>query len=507
MRNKPTMRWDTSIAPPSTSDSRAHDAYFKGNNEAPPAAVLVFHGIGEEVRFETLSRAASLLLVEAEDRGANDISVVIRSVPRNPAATELEVRAELAWTEKDGNRRQVHVYESYWAPLTVGKVTYWETVRFLAAAGWNGWRGTILSGRIRTFNRWLFGEFKSLKINAGTAPLLALLMLMIGFVAAIIAMAASAVAGVAKQVGSGGAKEDVIRAATFIYNQIAIPWNAIVKIAGGVLAHSAGSQAQPGWTQTIAFHSGLSREHWGQALLAFVAWIALIRAAFWVRAVLTQYAGSLVAYLSPYKDSKFEDLRHQIQQRGLELANLVYEGFKLPSGWIPRYETIIMLGHSLGSVIAYDTLNAMINTEAAGLHPGAANPVVERTRGLITFGSPLDKTAFLFRVQLKLGHGRLDDGGELRETMVSAVQPLISDYQKYRYNHTPPPHRPKWINLWSRMDIISGHLDYYDDPALDQNAPQHVQNLVDPGAWIPIAAHNQYWTKKLLRKTVYEELF
>jgi hypothetical protein len=31
--------------------------------------------------------------------------------------------------------------------------------------------------------------------------------------------------------------------------------------------------------------------------------------------------------------------------------------------------------------------------------------------------------------------------------------------------------------------------------------------MTDPGAWIPFAAHNQYWTTKLLRKTVYNQLF
>jgi len=185
----------------------------------------------------------------------------------------------------------------------------------------------------------------------------------------------------------------------------------------------------------------------------------------------------------------------------------VYDGHELPSGWIPRYSEILILGHSLGSVIAYDTLNAMINKQAAKLHSGAPNPVIERTKALITFGSPLDKTAFLFRAQLKIGRTRLDREGELRETMVSAVQPLITDYPMYRFNPSPPPRRPRWINIWSRMDIISGSLDYYDDPSILPNDARHVQNQVDRGAWKPIAAHNQYWTTKLLRQTVYSELF
>jgi hypothetical protein len=511
MTAKRLSRWNPILVPPSRLEEPAHAAITEAaqvtrTTQDDPTAVLVFHGIGEEVRFETLSRAASLILVEAEERAASGISVVIRSLPKDAAATALEVRAELSWTEADGTERLVHVYEAYWAPLTVGKVTYLETVSFLAASGWNGLRGTVFSGSFGTFQRWLFGQFRSLRITAGTAPLLLLLMTMIGFVAAIIAMAASALAGVAKYAGTGG-PSGIFNAASFIYNQIAIPWNTVMSFAVRQVAHAWGCQHDPVWLDRIVFSTKLSLQFWWQGLAAFILWAALIRAAYFVRFFLVQYAGSVVAYLSPYKDSKFDELRHQIQQVGLDAANLVYNGYKLPSGWIPEYKRVVILGHSLGSVIGYDTLNAMINAEAARNPEGYPDSVVGRTKAFITFGSPLDKTAFLFRVQLKVGGDRLDSQGELRETMVSAVQPLIASYEDYRFNRTRTPPGPKWINIWSRRDVISGHLDYYDDPAVAQADPKHVQNRIDHDAWIPIAAHNQYWTKKLLRATVYDELF
>ena len=48
---------------------------------------------------------------------------------------------------------------------------------------------------------------------------------------------------------------------------------------------------------------------------------------------------------------------------------------------------------SLGSVIAYDALNALLNEDALNQH---ALKVAERTRVLATFGSPLDKIAYVF---------------------------------------------------------------------------------------------------------------
>lgn len=518
-------QWNPTLAPPSEKPAPVLEELSKirhlirpeTESVSPelPTAVLVFHGIGEEVRFETLSRAASLILTEAKERKATDIKVVIRSVPKDDKAAQLEVRTELSWTEANGTERRVDVYEVYWAPLTLGKVTYAQTVSFLAASGWNGLRGTVFSGTPGSFWRWLFGDFRELKTTAGTLPLLVVLMLIIGFIAAVIAMAASALAGFVKYVGSGD-RAGVVNAANFVYNQIAIPWNWILREVGGLFGG-------PGWVEQLTFNPVLSRAFWWQGLLAFSIWVGLIYLAFWLRNVLTVYAGSLVAYLSPYKDSQFEKLRSDIQQVGLDAANLIYEGYKLPSKWIPEYEKIVILGHSLGSVIAYDTLNAMINMEAARNQQGDPNPAVDRTRALITFGSPLDKTAFLFRVQLNIESHSLDEEGSLRETMVSAVQPLIADY-KYRFDPARLPHGPNWINLWSRRDIISGHLDYYDDPAVkeaeEKKARQSkgknakgtpegpcVHNLKDPGAWIPIAAHNQYWTTKLLRSTVYDELF
>jgi hypothetical protein len=504
------LQWKTRIIPPSKPDEATHAEYFRLNAETPPSAVLVFHGIGEEVRFETLGRAASFILTEARERGGKDFDIVIRPVPKDIAANALDVRAELSWTEVDAQantqtKRQVHVYEAYWAPLTAGKVTYVETMLFLVEAGWNGLVGCIHAGSLRKFNRWLFGGFKELDVAAGTLPMLLVLMLVVGFIAAIIAMAASAFAGLAKA-ASDGADKGIPEAMSFIYGQIAKPWNFILSIFASLLSHvwtGAESALQHGM-----FALTLSWSRWWEAAIAFAAWGALVWAALKLRTILTSYAGSLVAYLSPYKDSKWEELRANIQQVGLSAGQLILNGH-LYSKWIPNYETIVYVAHSLGSVIAYDTLNALINQEAAKQSRYALNPAVQRTRALVTLGSPLNKTAFLFRVQYDAGDLRngLDQEGALRETMVCAVQPLVTDYDAYRFNAKAPPRRPKWINLWSKSDIISGKLEYYDDPTVLENDLRHVENLVDPEANKFILAHNQYWTGKLLRQKVYEQLF
>jgi hypothetical protein len=139
----------------------------------------------------------------------------------------------------------------------------------------------------------------------------------------------------------------------------------------------------------------------------------------------------------------------------------------------------------------YDTLNKMINDDELATTGGAdvtrccdGAPVESlrtrrRTKLLLTFGSPLDKIAFLFHIQ---SGGR---AGEAREALASATQPLITDTE-----------RPPWVNVWSPQDIISGDLDFYDLP--DKSNHSRVKNIIDPHATTLLAAHTQYWQNDLI---------
>src|SRR2546426_885980 len=100
---------------------------------APPAvlrraewAVIVNHGMGQQLHFETLELVV-LALRDAEMRARTQIVKL-------PAAGggELELlRAEMEVTDADGRPHSVDLYESYWAPLTEGKVTLRDCTKFL----------------------------------------------------------------------------------------------------------------------------------------------------------------------------------------------------------------------------------------------------------------------------------------------------------------------------------------------------------------------------------------
>jgi pimeloyl-ACP methyl ester carboxylesterase len=225
---------------------------------------------------------------------------------------------------------------------------------------------------------------------------------------------------------------------------------------------------------------------WLSAVWKTLVWLALIAQAFFVRYFLIEYVGDVAAYISPFKDSKFDAIRTEIQAIGLKVGRAIY-GFTGVPG-VPEYSRVIVVGHSLGSVLAYYTLNALINTDLV-TEAAARRRVQERTSHLITFGSPLDKTAFLFRNQSN--HPK----DPLREQLAAGFQPLIQDY-KYRRDLT-------WINLWSPKDVISGELNYYDDPGIAPTDPRQVDNLADPAGRTWFKAHVQYWAGELLADTLY----
>jgi hypothetical protein len=83
----------------------------------------------------------------------------------------------------------------------------------------------------------------------------------------------------------------------------------------------------------------------------------------------------------------------------------------------------------------------------------------------------------------------------IREQLAAVVQPLIQEYKNRPY---------PWVNVYSRNDVICGHLDFYDLPdTLIPAKAKSVYNVRDEEALIPLVAHVEYWNNR----TVWNELF
>jgi pimeloyl-ACP methyl ester carboxylesterase len=214
---------------------------------------------------------------------------------------------------------------------------------------------------------------------------------------------------------------------------------------------------------------------WGSTALGFVMdrwamiWAALAYVSTKVRGLLVQYIGDVAAYVTPNVLDRFDTIRDRIKACVFNTANAIYRAGDAAGQ--PRYGSVVLVGHSLGSVLVYDCLNRLLNEDSRS---GGVLRVQERTKGLVTFGSPLDKTAFIFETNV-------DKPAANRAAMAATVQPLIAD---------PRTRTIPWTNVYSTLDIISGSLHFYDEPGKE---PNRVDNVPDYAVTLPAGAHNEYW--------------
>ena len=496
---------------------------------APPAArrvtaVIVAHGMGQQVKFETLEQVANALRNEDAARHHRPQGPRVTVDMAMLGDTRL-ARAELRVSGDDDVPREVHLYEAYWAPVTEGRVTLVDVMAFLLRSGVN----SLIRVGDRTFDRWMFGRWVSFLIHRGrTAVELLGVLIVLG---SLIFMNAVIGAVMTSHTLTGGAAP---WPRPELFRQLTLDLAMLIPAAAGIVL---GCVAVPGWLKggapdrdpatrpgspgrdpapprpgslagwalvllgllgivLIAVFMLIHVIHGpgpvaakrafgplgsigpGWTLVAWVVWLAAIGVSLGARWFLIEYVGDVAAYISSHTVSKFWDVRHQIHEISMGVARPVY-GARATGGREPLYDRVVVVGHSLGSVVAYDMLNDLILEDRLQQLPYDA---AHRTSMLITFGSPLEKTAYLFRTQRP-------HLAEVREALAAAVQPMIQSYVS----------RPRfWVNLFSPNDWISGALRFYDAEEPAEGGSRRVENIADPDADRPLMAHNQYWTNPLL---------
>lgn len=479
-------------------------------------AVFVCHGMGQQVKFQTLMDVERVLA-----RGPAQIvgPAVVRRVrfERGDEVVCETSRTELT-LERDQVRRRVHVYEGYWAPVTEGKVGVWDVMKFLIRAAWDGSR----NANRETFDRWAFGRMNKFDIKK-TKTRRRLLQALTVILSLILINTAIGVIGSARLLQSGRATwpsdralvllgacllvEVVLLALTMVTLAVLqrrrkavppAPASAFqLRLAGNLLGAALVG------TVAVALAIGgilLTPADWLPALLEMTRLVQIGLLALWlmtlilsrvVRYFLIQYMGDVVAYVSAHTVNRFAEIREDIQKLTGTVAKAIYSARSASGGY--EYGRIVVVGHSLGSVVAYDVLNAVVRDD---LMANGRLRAAERTPMLLTFGSPLNKTAYLFRTQMPAESG-------LREALAGTMQPLIDDYA----------HRPKrWVNVYSNADWISGRLEFYDKPLMP-GAPKmpeqskRVDNVPDPDAVTPLAAHTEYWSNRTIADVLVDGIF
>jgi hypothetical protein len=231
---------------------------------------------------------------------------------------------------------------------------------------------------------------------------------------------------------------------------------------GGYFVHLSWAGRALGWLQPL-----------GNTQLPIVGTVVSYLLA-WGSRFMAKMMGDVVIYTTADVRSSSYATRERILAGALDQLKLLLAR--------EDYDQIILVGHSLGSVIAYDLLNRLVlEFNAGGGIPWAHS---RKLVGLVTFGSPLDKVAFFFREHTSedeyvrrqlLAHSHCFKTW----TFVSSANPVeIANPVQKRLHHV------RWLNFYHLQDPVSGHLDAYD---VDRN----IQCTLP--ARRAADAHSAYW--------------
>ena len=202
--------------------------------------------------------------------------------------------------------------------------------------------------------------------------------------------------------------------------------------------------------------------------------------------VLTKYVADVAVYTTADAKSKNFEARTKILNGSTEaLASLLKE---------KEYDRVVLAGHSLGSVIAYDTIDELLTSATAtgDTHEqGIALDDLKKLAGLVTFGCPLDKIYYFFRTHVGPAQA-------IRAQLLSMLHPFRKkpsgrDYGDFKFTYSIPELPLTWLNVWSPVDPVSGKLHFY---------------FVDEQEWfmypIPGYAHVMYWEDPRFHKLIAE---
>ena len=153
---QPPIPRQTLIISPDSAKQGGYDTQVNEPPKAKKYAVFVAHGMGQQMRFETLDQVAQGLIEVEENTGKKRADITIE-----PPIVTIKTKhgvlhgLRLKLAGDDFQEREVHLFEGYWAPLVEGQVKLRDVVKFLFIAGFNGLRNFG-----ERFDRWLFGEYR-----------------------------------------------------------------------------------------------------------------------------------------------------------------------------------------------------------------------------------------------------------------------------------------------------------------------------------------------------------
>lgn len=498
---------------------------------SPRTAILVIHGIGEQEPYEPLDAFARGLFSHFKQRCPGVFLSPIQIGHKD--WTQVGMRIEFpestgSLNGTTGGKRFIDLFEYYWAPATEGKRTAVETVKWvlktdftplryfvddlqqeLGSANENGRKPSLALKRVTQV--WLREVLRVVCLYLPLAVLFAFVLSRLLSVSSYARSALRVLAAVQAAWGRQG-QRGLSQLAHLLPSVLTLFTNAVL-----LLMVWFALQTYFEWRR----HPGDAIDNradrwWLKANLASIA-VLLIPAAYLdlvryraafaavfevllrpanlaalaslallvsLSYVLTAYVADIAVYTNMDAKSKDYDVRNKILAGSTEALKLLLKN--------SDYDRVLLAGHSLGSVIAYDTINELLLECSSA--PAADSDKSERIhcaelrklKGMATFGSPLDKIYYFFREHVKRDQA-------IRAQVLSLLHSFRKcqshrDYGQFKFTYKldclDRDGEFTWINAWAKRDYVSAKLKFYCLQEDDQKEfPYRV----------PGAAHLSYW--------------
>jgi hypothetical protein len=474
--------------------------------------VVYFHGMGDQRRYEEISR-----LIDALDRYARDpdkTGHIVKITPRVESPRVADIKKTVAYiaTKRVGTGKaesHARFYEVYWAPFLAGGVPSIDVLRWLVrqipnpirtlSTPWRlrarlrrsslltlwleqceqkdcnytendvqcllNWyddfegapaRRAFAEGNYRQFRQWIRGrpngsdELKGRVIQLSDAWRRYVVIRELGHLMVLVTVALY-----------------LLLAAGALVASAALAVNLLVRLPPGVLAY-------------IPLETGKA-----ETLISIAIALAGI---FGVQRFLSNYLGDVQAWTTYEEVDERHRKRHEVLEHGAAILDHVLAD--------PLCERVVVVAHSLGTAVAQDVLLELgRRSRVHALDPADSMWKLDL---FITMGSPVDKIHYFFESHRGRYHRYNRVVEELRGDLGTA--PFAKNTQRHIH----------WINIWDKADVISGSLE---SPANRRRHAFRVDNVEIASFEFPAAgkSHSAYFDHRgaveILFRAIYERAY
>lgn len=220
----------------------------------------------------------------------------------------------------------------------------------------------------------------------------------------------------------------------------------------------------------------------------FLAFAVLLVAGLGMRRFLRDFLGDVQLWTTYQETDDKHKTRSDILERGVKLLRHILSD--------PGCGRVVVVGHSLGSAIAYDCLLELgrINRSVNAEDPFDAELRLDCIDHFVTLASPIDKIHYFFESHTGKYHRYNRVVDDVRGDI--GVAPFAK-------NRKPNIH---WVNYWDRADVISASIE----SASSRHAPLLMVDNVQVSNYflgLPGPSHSGYFKHERVMSDLFSMIF